>query len=64
MAPADDIIYRVERLTADYIGCIDDDALERWPTVFYRGRAVPDHLPGKLRSWLASGRSYIAVGRA
>ena len=29
-----DIIHRVERLTADYIGCIDDDALERWPTFF------------------------------
>jgi anthranilate 1,2-dioxygenase small subunit len=34
MAPYDDIIYRVERLTADYIGCIDDDALERWPAFF------------------------------
>ena len=29
-----DIVHRVERLTADYIGCIDDDALERWPTFF------------------------------
>jgi anthranilate 1,2-dioxygenase small subunit len=34
MAPYDDIIQRVERLTADYIGCIDDDALERWPAFF------------------------------
>lgn len=34
MVSADDIIYRVERLTADYIGCIDDDALERWPLFF------------------------------
>jgi anthranilate 1,2-dioxygenase small subunit len=34
MAPHDEIIHRVERLTADYIGCIDDDALERWPTFF------------------------------
>ena len=34
MAQPDDIISRVERLTADYIGCIDDDALERWPTFF------------------------------
>jgi anthranilate 1,2-dioxygenase small subunit len=34
MAPSDDLIPRVERLTADYIGCIDDDALERWPTFF------------------------------
>ena len=34
MVPADDITYRVERLTAEYIGCIDDDALERWPLFF------------------------------
>jgi anthranilate 1,2-dioxygenase small subunit len=34
MAPDDRIIYRVERLLADYIGCIDDDALERWPLFF------------------------------
>ena len=34
MAPYDDIIHRVERCTADYIGCIDDDALERWPALF------------------------------
>lgn len=34
MAPYDDLIRRVERLTADYIGCIDDDALERWPAFF------------------------------
>jgi anthranilate 1,2-dioxygenase small subunit len=34
MAPYDDIIYRVERLTAAYIGCIDADALESWPTFF------------------------------
>jgi anthranilate 1,2-dioxygenase small subunit len=34
MAPDDRIIYRVERLMADYIGCIDDDALERWPLFF------------------------------
>lgn len=34
MAPAADIIYRVERLIAEYIGCIDDDALERWPRFF------------------------------
>lgn len=34
MAQHPDIIHRVERLTADYIGCIDDDALERWPTFF------------------------------
>jgi anthranilate 1,2-dioxygenase small subunit len=34
MAPDDQIIDRVERLTADYIGCIDDDALERWPLFF------------------------------
>ena len=34
MAPYDDIIYRVERRTADYIGCIDDNALERWPAFF------------------------------
>lgn len=27
----DDITSRVERLIAEYIGCIDDDALERWP---------------------------------
>jgi len=34
MAPYDDIIHRAERLTADYIGCIDDDALESWPAFF------------------------------
>ena len=34
MAQDDDLIRRVERRTADYIGCIDDDALERWPTFF------------------------------
>lgn len=34
MAPYDDLIYRVERLTAAYIGCINDDALERWPAFF------------------------------
>jgi anthranilate 1,2-dioxygenase small subunit len=34
MTPADDLVYRVERLTADYIGCIDDDALEGWPLFF------------------------------
>jgi anthranilate 1,2-dioxygenase small subunit len=34
MAHQHDLIYRVERLTADYIGCIDDDTLERWPTFF------------------------------
>ncbi len=34
MAHQHDIIPRVERLTADYIGCIDDDTLERWPTFF------------------------------
>ena len=27
-------MYRMERLVADYIGCIDDDALERWPEFF------------------------------
>ena len=34
MAPDEQIIYQVERLTAEYIGCIDDDALERWPLFF------------------------------
>ena len=34
MAQQNDLIQRVERLTADYIGCIDDDTLERWPTFF------------------------------
>lgn len=34
MALHDDIIYRAERLTADYIGCIDEDALEQWPAFF------------------------------
>ncbi len=34
MALYDDITSRVERLTAEYIGCIDDDALERWPAFF------------------------------
>lgn len=30
----DDIIRRVERLTAHYIGCIDQDDLECWPAFF------------------------------
>ena len=34
VAADDHIIYRAERLMADYIGCIDDDALERWPLFF------------------------------
>ncbi len=34
MAPHDDLISRVERLTTAYIGCIDDDALEDWPQFF------------------------------
>jgi len=34
MAEHDDLIRRVERLMADYIGCIDQDDLERWPTFF------------------------------
>ena len=34
MEPYDNIISRVERRTADYIGCIDDDALEQWPAFF------------------------------
>ncbi|MBM3224726.1 MAG: aromatic-ring-hydroxylating dioxygenase subunit beta [Candidatus Tectomicrobia bacterium] len=34
MAQENDIVRRAERLTAEYIGCIDDDALERWPQFF------------------------------
>jgi anthranilate 1,2-dioxygenase small subunit len=34
MAEHDDIIWRVERLTAHYIGCIDHDDLENWPAFF------------------------------
>jgi anthranilate 1,2-dioxygenase small subunit len=34
MVPDDHLIHQAERLTADYIGCIDDDALERWPLFF------------------------------
>ncbi len=34
MAEHDDLIRRVEYLTADYIGCIDQDDLERWPAFF------------------------------
>jgi anthranilate 1,2-dioxygenase small subunit len=35
MMPEPDILLRrVERLLADYIGCIDQDDLERWPTFF------------------------------
>jgi anthranilate 1,2-dioxygenase small subunit len=34
MAAYDSMTYRAERLIADYIGCIDDDALERWPLFF------------------------------
>ena len=64
MAPDDQIIYRVERLTAEYIGCIDDDALERWPLFFTAGWAVPDYVPGELHPWLASERFSTAGGRA
>jgi anthranilate 1,2-dioxygenase small subunit len=34
MAEHDDLIHRVERLTAHYIGCIDQDELENWPAFF------------------------------
>ena len=34
MAEHDDLMRRVERLIAAYIGCIDQDDLERWPTFF------------------------------
>jgi anthranilate 1,2-dioxygenase small subunit len=34
MAEHDDLVRRVERLLAAYIGCIDQDDLERWPTFF------------------------------
>jgi anthranilate 1,2-dioxygenase small subunit len=34
MAQHNHIIHRAERLTAEYIGCIDDDALEHWPAFF------------------------------
>jgi anthranilate 1,2-dioxygenase small subunit len=34
MASDELIIYQAERLMAAYIGCIDDDALERWPLFF------------------------------
>ena len=29
-----ELYFRVERLHADYIGCIDDDRLEEWPYLF------------------------------
>jgi anthranilate 1,2-dioxygenase small subunit len=34
MAEHDDLIRRVERLIAHYIGCIDQDELENWPAFF------------------------------
>jgi anthranilate 1,2-dioxygenase small subunit len=34
MAEHDDLIRRVERLIAHYIGCIDQDELENWPGFF------------------------------
>ena len=34
MAAHDDIIHQTERLTADYIACIDQDELEQWPLFF------------------------------
>jgi anthranilate 1,2-dioxygenase small subunit len=34
MAHYDDMTTRVAHLNAEYIGCIDDDVLERWPTFF------------------------------
>lgn len=34
MAEHDDLTHRVERLIVAYIGCIDQDDLERWPTFF------------------------------
>jgi anthranilate 1,2-dioxygenase small subunit len=57
MAEHHDIIYRVERLTAEYIGCIDDDALEHWPTFFtadglYRIVSKENHRRGLPASFL------------
>lgn len=57
MAHQHDIIHRVERLTADYIGCIDEDALERWPTFFtadglYRILSRENYVRGMLAGLL------------
>ena len=34
MAEQDDLMRRVERLLAHYIGCIDQDDLESWPSFY------------------------------
>ena len=65
MAEHDDLIRRVERLTAHYIGCIDQDALENWPAFFtdnglYRitsRQNVARQLPAGF--WYCRGRGML-----
>ena len=65
MAEHDDLIRRVEYLTADYIGCIDQDDLERWPAFFtedglYRITARESYERGMLAGFLyCSGRGML-----
>jgi anthranilate 1,2-dioxygenase small subunit len=65
MAAYDDILHRVERRTAAYIGCIDDDALEDWPAFFtahglYRIVSRENHRRGLPASFLyCRGRGML-----
>jgi len=65
MAEHDDLIRRVEYLTADYIGCIDQDDLERWPAFFtedglYRITARENYERGMPAGFLyCSGRGML-----
>ena len=65
MADHDDLIRRVERLTAHYICCIDQDELENWPAFFtdnglYRitsRQNAARHLPAGF--WYCRGRGML-----
>jgi len=65
MIEHDDLIRRVEYLTADYIGCIDQDDLERWPAFFtedglYRITARENYERGMPAGFLyCSGRGML-----
>lgn len=65
MATQDDMVTRVERLTTAYVGCIDDDALEQWPTFFtehglYRIMARDNYARGLPASFMyCRGRGML-----
>ncbi|HEY7490298.1 MAG TPA: aromatic-ring-hydroxylating dioxygenase subunit beta [Candidatus Tectomicrobia bacterium] len=65
MTEHDDLVRRVERLTADYIWCIDQNDLERWPLFFtadglYRIMSRENYERGLPASFLyGSGRDML-----